>query len=318
VADRDLIMTLSKLIIAAAWADGEITAEETNNLKLLLLRLRSAGQSRGIELSGQDWARLDMYIETPVDSAERARLLVELQERLRTSQQKRLAIESIRDVIAADGKVTAEEEAVLAEVKTALDQVNVGVLGALERLVGNQVQSRRAAVRQAPNREYFFDDFLRNKVYYALARHPRRQEVAWTLTEDEQRKLALAGGLMAKIAHIDGELSEGEFETMVQTLQGYWALDEAAAAFVVEVALAAINETYDVTRIRQELTAATSKDERRQFLRALFAVAAADGEISMDEHEEIRVIARGIKLTHKDFINAKLQVLSEGGGRAGV
>jgi uncharacterized tellurite resistance protein B-like protein len=304
---RDLILTLAKLIIAAAWVDGEITIEETNNLKLLLLRLRSRGQAQGVELSGRDWARLEMYMETPIDAAERARLLVELQNQLRTGEQKRLAIEAIREVMAADGKVTAEEQAALADMETAIGEVTVGVLGALERMVGNRLQQRRAAVRQAPNRERLFEEFLRNKVYYALTRQPQRQKLISSLSEAEQRKLGLAGGLMANLAHIDGQLAEGEFETMVQTIQKHWNLGEAAATFVAEVALAAIDETYDTDRIMRELAAVTSPDERRQFLRALFAVAASDGKISLDEHEEIRVIARGIKLTHEDFIQAKLQ-----------
>jgi uncharacterized tellurite resistance protein B-like protein len=280
MADRKLIMTLAKVVIAAAWADGEIAPDEIN-----------------------------MYMDTPVDAAERGRLVVELQNELRTGQDKRLAIEALRDVMAADGVVTEEERSVLAEVEAAINDVAVGVAGAMERLVGNRIRERRAVVGRAPNRELFFDDFLRNKVYYSLARHLREEDVALDLSEEEQRKLGLAGGLMAKIAHVDGEITDGEFETMVRTIQTYWALGNTAATFVAGVAVAAVNESYDMTRITSELATAASEAERCQILTVLFAVAAADGEISMDEHEEIRIIARGIKLTHEDFINSKLKVI---------
>jgi len=33
--------------------------------------------------------------------------------------------------------------------------------------------------------------------------------------------------------------------------------------------------------------------------------------MSIDEIEEIRVIARGLNLTHRDFIDAKLKVLGQ-------
>lgn len=308
MADYDLIMALAKVIIAAAWADGEISPEEINNLKGLILQLRTSKSFRGIELTGRQWAQLEMYMETPVDAAERARLVVGLQEALRTSGHKRLAVQALREVMAADGEVRNEERAVLAEVESAIRDVSVGALGAMERLVGARLREQRAAVRHAPNREQFFDDYLRNKVYYALSRHLRRQEVELALTEEEQRKLGLAGGLLAKIAHVDGELTESEFQVMVRTIQTYWALADTAAAFVAEVALAAIDETYDTSRIMSELAQAATREERRQFVGALFAVAAADGEISLDEHEEIRIIARGLKLTHEEFINAKLRV----------
>jgi hypothetical protein len=41
----------------------------------------------------------------------------------------------------------------------------------------------------------------------------------------------------------------------------------------------------------------------------LFAVATADGEASYDEIEEIRTIAGSLKLSHQDFIQAKLKIL---------
>ncbi len=311
MVNRNLILTLAKVIIAAAWADGEITTEEINNLKLLFLRMRSSGFERGIQLTGQEWARLEMYMETPIDEAERARLVVELQNSLRTNADKQLAIEALRDVVTADDKITPAERELLEEVETAINEVSVGVTGAMERLVGNRVRERRDSVKDAPNRERFFNDFLNNKVYYSLTHHIRHENDLLKLPEEEMRKLGLAGGLMAKIAHIDGELSDDEFEAMVQTIQSHWSLDDEAASFVVDVALAAVDETYDIDRIMRELATAASNSERRQFLTALFAVAAADGEISMNEHEEIRVISRGLKLTHQDFINAKLQVIRQ-------
>jgi uncharacterized tellurite resistance protein B-like protein len=51
-------------------------------------------------------------------------------------------------------------------------------------------------------------------------------------------------------------------------------------------------------------------EERRHVIELLFAISAADGAMSLDEIEEIRVIARGLNLTHKDFIQAKLRVIS--------
>lgn len=309
MADRDMILTLAKVLIAAAWVDGEVTTDEINSLKGLLRRLKSIGYERGIELTGREWATLDMYSETPVGAEERGRLLVELQDRIRTGNQKKLAIQAIRDLMSADGEITGDEQAVLLEVEQALGEVSVGLFGMVDKLVGGRSRERRAALRSAPNREQFFDDFLRNKVYYELARHMGEESPELGLSQEEQRKLGLAGGLMAKVAHIDGELSQSEFETMVATIRSHWALDEKGASFVAEVALASIHDTYDVTRIMGSLADSSEEAERCQILSALFAVAAADGEISFDEHEEIRVISRGLRLSHEDFIAAKLKVI---------
>jgi len=309
MANRNLIKKLARVLIALAWIDGEVTNEEINNLKDLLYRLPAAGLAHGIQLSGREWARLEMYMEEPVGPDERARLVADLQNAIRSAAGKRLVMDALRTMVEADGSLTAEEEATLAEIEQALAGVQTGILGGLERLLGSSMQQRREAVAGAPNREAFFDDFLKNKVYYRLARHLRQDELALSLSEEEQRTLALAGGLMAKVAHADREVSDAEFETIVACIRRHWDLDEEEASFVAEVALASVHVTYDALRMMRELFEQTGEAERRQILTALFAVAAADGEISHDEHEEIRMIAKGLKLTHRDFINAKLAVL---------
>jgi uncharacterized tellurite resistance protein B-like protein len=194
----------------------------------------------------------------------------------------------------------------LKELEGAIDEVNVGLIGIVDGLVGNRVRQRRAAVAGAPNREMAFDDFLRNRVYYFLSRHGSE---ALPLEDEEQRKLGLAGGLMAKVAHVDGEVTEDEIAALAAAVRTHWALDEESAYFVVDVALQAVDRTYDTARMMAALAGAASVAERRRILAATFAVAAADGEISLSEHEEIRLIARGLNLTHQDFIAAKLAVL---------
>jgi uncharacterized tellurite resistance protein B-like protein len=306
MADRDLILALAKVVIAAAWADGEVAHDEIVELKHMLIRLRAAGRSRGVELSAQEWAQLDMYLATPVGPAERARLLVALQERIRGRRDQTLALAALRDVVSADGQVTPEESAVLAEIEEAISDVNVGLLGIMESLVGGRMQERRAGVTGAPNREEAFDDFLRNRVYYFLSQHGSD---ALPLEESEQRKLGLGGGLLAKVAHVDGEVTAAEVTSLAGAIRAHWTLSAEAAEFVAEVALGAVDRTYDTARMMSALAAEASVEERRRILTAAFAVAAADGDISLVEHEEIRLMSRGLNLTHQDFIQAKLAVL---------
>lgn len=309
MANRNLIKKLARVLIAVAWSDGEVSNEEINSMKDLLYRLPAAGLDDGVQLSGREWARLEMYMEEPVGPEERARLVVELQNAIRSSADKRLVMDALRSLVEADGAVSTAEEETLAEIERALADVQTGILGGLERLLGGSMQQRREAVAGAPNRELFFDDFLKNKVYYSLARHLHREDLQLSLSEEEQRTLALIGGLMAKVAHSDREVSDAEFEKMAAIIGWYCDLNEEESAFVAEVAVESVHVTYDTLRMMRQLFDRTSEAERRQILTALFAVAAADGDIAHDEHEEIRMMARGLKLTHKDFIDAKLRVL---------
>ena len=302
---------MAKVIIAAAWADGQITNEEINSLKDLIFHLRQSGFDEVNVLSAQEWARLDMYIESPVEEDERARLVVNLQNALRSKRHKEMALSAVRSLVEADGVVTDSEKLVVIEIERAIDSVEVGFFGDLGRLVGGAVIRRSRSVAEAPNREVYFDDFIQNKVFYNLCRRLQIDRSDLRIPEDELRKLSLVGGLMAKVAQVDREVTEGEFDRMAKTIETHWDVSPQLAAFVAEVAVSAVDATYDPFRMMRELVTVTSENERRKFLDVLFAVANADGQISFDETEEIRQIARGVNLTHKDFIDSKLRILGE-------
>lgn len=311
MTEKEFVMTLAKVIIAAAWADGQITNEEINSLKDLIFHLRQSGFDDVNQLNAQEWARLDMYIETPVEEAERARLIVDLQDALQSERHKDMALRALRELVAADGEVTESEKEVVAEIEKAINAVSLGFVANLERLIGGAVSKRSQAVADAPNREVYFDDFITNKVFYRVSLRLQIDRSDLKIPEDELRKLSLVGGLMAKVAYVDREVTEDEFKGMAQAIETYWGVSSQLAAFVAEVAVSAVEETFDSFRMTRELMECTSEDERRKFLDVMFAVASSDGQISYDETEEIRKIARGINLTHKDFIDSKLRILGE-------
>ena len=64
-------------------------------------------------------------------------------------------------------------------------------------------------------------------------------------------------------------------------------------------------------RDEETLVVNTTESERLDFIDVLFDVAAADGALSFEETEEIRTIAYVLKLTHRQFIDAKLKVPAE-------
>ena len=60
--NKNLILTLAKVVIAAAWADGQMTPEEVNSLKEMLVWLPS-GDQRALDLNQRDWAMLPKFFE---------------------------------------------------------------------------------------------------------------------------------------------------------------------------------------------------------------------------------------------------------------
>jgi uncharacterized tellurite resistance protein B-like protein len=293
-----VIMPLAKVMIAAAWADGTISNDEINCLKDLLFQLP--------EMTARDWAELEIYINSPVGEAERERLVAELNHGLSKREDKALALKMIDELASADGEIPDDERAVIEEITEAIESASTGIFGGLGRMLGGSMQRRSQALHSAPNRELYLEDYQKNRIFYSISRRLELEQTQINIPEDELRKLSLAGGLMARVAYADHEVQEGEFDGMVAAIRDYWGLSEMEATMVAEVAVSEISKGMDYFRLAREFFIVTSQDERVGFIKALFAIASQHGGVSNQETEEIRSISKLLKLTHKQFIEAKI------------
>jgi len=303
MANSALLMALAKVIIAAAWADGSVDYEEINSLKDLLFRLT--------DMTARDWASLEIYIDSPVGEGERERLIEELKANLKTEQDKELALASLRALISADGSVDEEEELVYEQIKTDLDNVGTGLFGSMGRLMRGPVQRRSQTVAGQPDRERYLDDFIENRIYYHVSQQMENGEIELDLPEDDIRKLCLTGGLLARVAHVDHDIDQAEMDWMTKVLQEKWQINQQAADLIVDIATTDIADDVDYYLLSRRFFESTTETERIKFTEALFTIAAQDGQVSHDETEEIRTIAYVLKLTHKQFIDAKLTIPRE-------
>jgi uncharacterized tellurite resistance protein B-like protein len=300
MTDANFILTLGKVLIATAWADGEVTNAEINCLKDLLFQLPG--------LTGREWAMLEMYIEAPVGVSERKRLLDQLRASLRSGKDRKLALEFIDRLGSADGHPTSEEMTILGAMKDELEAAGVGLFGQLGSVLEGALKRRQEVLDEAPNREAYFEDFIKNKVYYGIQRRSDLGCPKIELPEPRLRKLSLAGGLMARVAHVDRQVTQGEREAMRAALQAGWDLDPDEADFVVTVALDEIGADMDYYRLTRQFFTTTDEDERIRFLEVLFEIAGADGEATNEETEEIRTIANTLRLSHRQFIQVKMSL----------
>jgi uncharacterized tellurite resistance protein B-like protein len=303
MANENTIKTIAKVMIAAAWADGSVSPEEINSLKDILFQLP--------DMTASDWSELDIYIETPVGEAERIRLEEELLAQLKTQEDKALAIAALNEVVSADGRVSDSESAVLEEIKPMIESADVAILGPLSRLMRGSIKRRSQDAANAPNREVYLEDFTHNKIFYLVSRRLELKSEDISVSEPVFRKLSLAGGLMAHVAYVDQEVTGAEFDAMADILEAKWGASTVEAALVAEVAVSETSKGLDIYRLSREFFETTIAEQRVRFLDVLFAVADGDGRVSYEETEEIRLIAKMLKLTHRQFIDAKLKIPSE-------
>jgi uncharacterized tellurite resistance protein B-like protein len=123
------------------------------------------------------------------------------------------------------------------------------------------------------------------------------------------RYLAAFAYVLGRVAAADLHVSEMETEKMSEIVRRVGHLSEAQAILVVQIArnqnrLFGGTEDFLVTREFREIA---TDEERRELLDCLFAVAAADGEISADEEGQIRQTASELGFQHPDYVAMRLK-----------
>ena len=300
MADSTLIMSLAKVIIAAAWADGEIQPDELNSLKDMLFALPT--------LTALQWAELEMYIEAPVPEGERAYLLAQLQDAISSSEDKQFAFHALDNMLKADGVVTDEEQQIAIEISNAIESADISVFGHLSKLLAGPLARRMQTVAEMYSREQYFEQFVKNKVYYGVRRRLDLNHTDLEIPETTLQKLGLAGGLLARVARVSDGIMAVELDAIVEALQNGWGISHEEASIVAEAAVADESMNLDYFRVTREFVLLCELEERKLFLDALFAVAAADDHVSVAEMDEIREIARSLKLANETFVNAKVKI----------
>ena len=132
-------------------------------------------------------------------------------------------------------------------------------------------------------------------------------EIISKLPEDKLYFLCLVGTLMASIAHVDNHLDPAEKKALKVCLSEQFSLKGKELALLFEVVEEQGRKDFDFHEVISEINQLTSYNDRLHFMECLFAVAAADGEISHDEAEEIRKVTKAMRISHDIFIKAKVR-----------
>ena len=303
MSSNTFIMDLSKLLIAAAWVDGELANEEVNALKDLLFNIP--------DITGEEWKYLEIYMDSPVTSEEREELLTRVLAGITSKEDKTLVMETLTRLFQADGIVSDEESEVLREIREMIDKAHTGIFSRMSKMLNASVKKRKQTSSAATQRESRIDDFIMNTVYYQLESERSEKGIEINLPEQQVRKLCFAAGLLARIAAVDSGISEQERNTIKSVLSNEWGLSGEEAELVTEISCQRTLKGLDYYRTTRGFFDCTNYDERKAFLKCLFTIANASEMTSYEEVEEIRRIAISLKLPHKEFIEAKLTIPRE-------
>ena len=278
-------LALLKVLATAAWADSTFSQSEMNYIKEL---------ARRFSLEDEEWFALQPYLEDPPTEDESEAVLRDLLTRIGSPSERKAVVNHIEGVIAADDRISPEETALLRRYEEILNEPSSLDL-MVKRLKG-------LLNTQQPHSTMDLDEFLRNKILFKLRRKTPNVRIT-----PEVHRLALLGGLMGVVAQADHDIDSRELEEIRRQLQARGDFDDVS----MEILLAIIHEEsvrgLDRHRLIAEYARGTMLDDRVELMDLLFGVAAADGGLTHLELEELRAISSALRLSHKQYIDAKLR-----------
>jgi uncharacterized tellurite resistance protein B-like protein len=127
------------------------------------------------------------------------------------------------------------------------------------------------------------------------------------LPDQQARYIAAFAFLLSRAARADLEIGADETRVMERIVMQQGGLPEELALVVVQMAktqnqLFGSTENYLVTR---EFERIATRDQKLALLQCLFAVTAADENITSEEDNVVKQISSELKLSHDDYIAAR-------------
>ena len=96
---RALNISLGKLLIAAAWVDGDLNDDELQCLKYLILRLPN--------VSFEDWRKLKIYLAYPISKFEQEAIVEDFTAKVFSKGHSKIAWDCLIQLLRSDGKISS-------------------------------------------------------------------------------------------------------------------------------------------------------------------------------------------------------------------
>jgi uncharacterized tellurite resistance protein B-like protein len=115
--------------------------------------------------------------------------------------------------------------------------------------------------------------------------------------------------LFLEMANIDGKFSELEKESIVESLRNNYQLSAEHASALMKAAEDELEKSIDLWQFAKLINENYSTEEKIKVIETVWQVVYTDG--ILDKHEDYLVhkLAKLLRLSHKQLIDAKLKVL---------
>ena len=115
--------------------------------------------------------------------------------------------------------------------------------------------------------------------------------------------------LLLEMAHIDGEFSESERESIINIIKKDYDLSDEHAVALIEAAGEELKRSIDLWKFAKLINQNYSTAEKIQIIEMVWKVIYTDGKLDRHEDYLVHKLANLLRLTHKELIDAKMKVI---------
>ena len=128
--------------------------------------------------------------------------------------------------------------------------------------------------------------------------------------QDVNHDLAVAClALFLEMAHIDGEFSEAERESIISLMERRYDLSKEIIQELMDSAKKQLDQSIDLWQFTNLINHNYSLEEKLAIIEMFWRVAYADGKLESHEDYLLHKLANLLRLSHRQLIDAKMKVL---------
>lgn len=306
---------LMRVLSAVAWADGDLSREETDAILDL---------ARSFGLSASETAAIEQRLSEPASLEEFETAAREMLLLVRTPEQRGEILREVEALVASDRRHAPEEvrylsllrEWMLEDKSDASDtEATAAAAMLLRKAQGIFGGIRRAAVqavdetRQGP---------VAAALNAALQRRPGAGAAGLNLSPARRAYVVLFGALLDRVMRADGVSRPQEEDRIRWILSESFGFSGLEVQYALDLILAKTAAGVDRQHICAEFNRLTDMDDRLRLLSALFAVGLSDGELSGAEEREIRLIANYLWIETQEYVRVRREAVGRPGRDASL
>ena len=127
-------------------------------------------------------------------------------------------------------------------------------------------------------------------------------------TESHDVRVAVCA-LFLEMANIDGKFSASEQDHVISLLKRQYGLSDQHVVDLMEASQKGLKDSIDLWQFTNLINQNYSRDEKIQIIEMVWQIVYADGRLDKHEDYLVHKLAKLLRLTDKDLIDAKLKVL---------